>query len=127
VRDLDFTYAPLVFELESGATLAAKISDFVEISRFPSIRRDIAVVVDEATPLEALREHVSVSANKLLRDLRVFDVYRGSGVESGRKSVALGLILQETTRSLTDHEADEVRNAVVARLRRELNASIRDQ
>jgi phenylalanyl-tRNA synthetase beta chain len=103
------------------------VPDFEEFSRFPSIRRDIAVVVDESTPLEALREHVSVSANKLLRDLRVFDVYRGPGVESGRKSVALGLILQETTRTLTDHEADEVRAAVVERLRRELNASIRDQ
>ena len=127
VQALDLTYAALVFEIETNRALAAKVPDFEEFSRFPSIRRDIAVVVDESTPLEALREHVSVSANKLLRDLRVFDVYRGPGVESGRKSVALGLILQETTRTLTDHEADEVRAAVVERLRRELNASIRDQ
>jgi phenylalanyl-tRNA synthetase beta chain len=127
LRALDLTYAPIVFELETEAALVGKIPDFEEFSRFPSIRRDLAVVVDEATPLEALREHVSVSANKLLRDLRVFDVYRGPGVESGRKSVALGLILQETTRTLTDQDADQIVAAVVERLRRELNASIRDQ
>jgi len=126
-RALDLTYVPLVFELETNPALNAKVPDFEEFSRFPSIRRDIAVVIDETTPLEALREHVSVSANKLLRDLRVFDVYRGPGVESGRKSVALGLILQETTRTLTDQDADGIVAAVIARLRRELNASIRDQ
>lgn len=127
VRALDLTYVPLLFELEADAALAAKIPDFEEFSRFPSIRRDIAVVVDEATPLEALREHVSVSANKLLRDLLVFDVYRGPGIESGRKSIALGLILQERTRTLTDQDADEIVAGVIARLRSELNASIRDQ
>ncbi len=127
VRALDLTYPPLVFELETDQALAAKLPDFEEFSRFPSIRRDIAVVVDETTPLQALREHVSVSANKLLRDLRVFDVFRGPGVESGRKSVALGLILQETTRTLTDQDADGIVAAVKERLRRELNASIRDQ
>ncbi len=127
VRALDLTYPPLVFELETDQALTAKLPDFEEFSRFPSIRRDIAVVVDESTPLQALREHVSVSANKLLRDLRVFDVFRGPGVESGRKSVALGLILQETTRTLTDQDADGIVAAVKERLRRELNASIRDQ
>jgi phenylalanyl-tRNA synthetase beta chain len=54
-------------------------------------------------------------------------VFRGPGVESGRKSVALGLILQETTRTLTDQDADGIVAAVKDRLRRELNASIRDQ
>jgi phenylalanyl-tRNA synthetase beta chain len=62
-----------------------------------------------------------------LRDLRVFDIYRGKGVDSGRKSVALGLIFQETSRTLTDHDADQIVAAVADRLRRELNATIRDQ
>jgi phenylalanyl-tRNA synthetase beta chain len=127
VRALGLTYAPLAFELETDAALVAKLPVFEEFSRFPSIRRDLAVVIDEATPLEALREHVSVSANKLLRDVLVFDVYRGPGIELGRKSVALGLILQERTRTLTDQDADLIVADVIARLRRELNASIRDQ
>jgi len=127
LRSLDLTYAPIVFELETEVALRAKIPVFEAISKFPSIRRDIAVVVDESVPLSVLKDHVSVSANKLLRDLLVFDVYRGPGVDSGRKSVALGLILQEQTRTLTDQDADGIMAAVAERLRRELNATIRDQ
>jgi phenylalanyl-tRNA synthetase beta chain len=127
VRALDLTYTPVIFELETDAALRAKIPVFEAISRFPAIRRDIAVVVDESVPLSVLKDHVSLSANKLLRDLHVFDVYRGPGVDSGRKSVALGLILQEQSRTLTDQDADGIVAAVTERLRRELNASIRDQ
>jgi phenylalanyl-tRNA synthetase beta chain len=127
LRALDLTYAPLLFELETSVALKAKLPVFEEISRFPAIRRDLAVVVDEAVPLAAIREHVSVGARSLLRDLRVFDIYRGKGVDSGRKSVALGLIFQETSRTLTDHDADQIVAAVADRLRRELNATIRDQ
>jgi phenylalanyl-tRNA synthetase beta chain len=127
VRALDLTYTPLLFELETSVALKAKLPVFEEISRFPAIRRDLAVVVDESVPLAAIREHVSVGARSLLRDLRVFDIYRGKGVDSGRKSVALGLIFQETSRTLTDHDADQIVAAVVDRLRRELNATIRDQ
>jgi len=127
MRALDLTYTPLLFELETAAALDAKIPVFEEISRFPAIRRDLAIVVDESVPLAAIREHVSVGARSLLRDLRVFDIYRGKGVDSGRKSVALGLIFQETSRTLTVHDADQIVAAVVERLRRELNATIRDQ
>ena len=72
------------------------------------MRRDLAIVVDENVPLAVLRENVSVSASGLLSELRVFDVYRGPGVETGRKSIALGLILQDSSRTLTDVEADAV-------------------
>ena len=61
-----------------------------------------------------------------LKDLRIFDVYRGKGVESGRKSVALGLIFQETSRTLTDADADAGVAAVRARLEQMFNARIRD-
>jgi phenylalanyl-tRNA synthetase beta chain len=74
-----------------------------------------------------LRENVTVSASGLLSELRVFDVYRGSGVENGRKSVALGLILQDSSRTLTDVDADAVVASVVTRLRDVLSAAIRDQ
>ena len=127
VRALDLTYAPVLFELELAAAIEGKLPVLEEISRYPWIRRDLAIVVDEAVPLAAIREHVSVGARSLLRDLRVFDVYRGAGVDSGRKSVALGLILQESSRTLTDHDADQIVAAVAERLRRELNALIRDQ
>ena len=100
---------------------------FKGISKFPSVRRDLAVVIDENVPLAVLRENVTVSASGLLSDLRVFDVYRGPGIDFGRKSVALGLILQDSSRTLTDVDADAVVTAVVTRLRDVLSATIRDQ
>jgi phenylalanyl-tRNA synthetase beta chain len=126
VRSLDLTYTPLLFELETATALEAKVPVFEEISKFPAIRRDLAIVVDEGVPLAAIREHVSVGARSLLRDLRVLSIYRGKGVDSGRKSVALGLIFQETSRTLTSQDADQTVAAILERLRRELNATIRD-
>jgi phenylalanyl-tRNA synthetase beta chain len=125
VRELDFTYAPVLFELDVEA-LAVVRPAFADISRFPAVRRDLAVVVDEGVPLSALSERVVSSATSLLRHIRVFDVYRGPGVETGRKSVALGLIFQDFTRTLTDEDADRVVASVVAELRVSLNAKIRE-
>ena len=71
-------------------------------------------------------ERVSVTAASLLQELRIFDVYQGKGVEIGRKSVALGLILQDLSRTLTDEEADRVVDAVRADLRSNLDARIRE-
>jgi len=91
------------------------------------VRRDLAVVVDESLPLAVLLENVNVSAAGLLSELRVFDIYRGSNIDLGRKSVALGLILQDSSRTLTDIDADAVMTRVVSRLRDELSATIRDE
>jgi phenylalanyl-tRNA synthetase beta chain len=116
-----------LFELEIELAFSSKIPKFKGISKFPTIRRDLAIVVDDGIPLAVLQENVTVSASGLLSELRVFDVYRGPGVETGRKSIALGLILQDSSRTLTDVDADAVVAAVVSRLRDELSATIRDQ
>jgi len=117
----------LLFEVETELAFVANPSKYNKISKFPSIRRDLAIVIDEGVPLAVLQENVTVSASGLLTDLIVFDVYRGQGVEIGRKSIALRLILQDSSRTLTDLDGDAVVAAVVARLRDELSASIRDQ
>lgn len=126
-RRLGLTHGPYLFDLESKAALKMEVPNFLEVSRFPAIRRDLAVVVDESVPLAQLKENVSVTARGLLRELRVFDIYRGPKVELTRKSIALGLILQENSRTLTDQEADAVVAAVKERLAKEFGATIRDQ
>ncbi len=126
-KALGVTPNTLVFELEIERAFKSNPSVFMKISKFPSVRRDLAVVVDEDVPLAVLQENVTVSASGSLSELKVFDVYRGPGVDSGRKSIALGLILQDSSRTLTDVDADAVVTAVVARLRDVLSASIRDQ
>jgi len=125
-RKLELKVAPILFELDYYASFESKIPVFEEISRFPAIRRDLALLVDESVTLDQIRENVSVSAGSVLKELRIFDVYRGKGIEPGRKSIALGLILQETSRTLTDADADAVIGAVVARLKNDQNATIRD-
>jgi phenylalanyl-tRNA synthetase beta chain len=126
VKELTLPPNTLLFELEMELAFKAKQPNFKGLSKFPSVRRDLAIVVDEGLPLAVLQETVTVSASGLLTELRVFDIYRGPGVDSGRKSVALGLILQDSSRTLTDVDADAVVTAVVARLRDDLSASIRD-
>jgi phenylalanyl-tRNA synthetase beta chain len=127
IKAMDFSNGIYLFELEMKSSFSLNKLKFKEISKFPSLRRDLAIVVDESVPLAVLQENVTVSASGLLRELRVFDVYRGPGIESGRKSIALGLILQDSSRTLTEVDADAVVTEVVARLRDELSATIRDQ
>jgi phenylalanyl-tRNA synthetase beta chain len=126
-KELNLPTALFLFELEYAQAFSCKSLQFKQISKFPSVRRDLAIVVDEKLPLAVLRENVTFSASGLLSELRVFDVYRGPNVETGRKSIALGLILQDSSRTLTDDDADAVVTQVVTRLRDVLSATIRDQ
>jgi phenylalanyl-tRNA synthetase beta chain len=125
-RDADFTYAPVLFELEADAVLRALPARFQPLSAFPQIRRDISFTVPIAETFGRIADRVSVAASTQLHELRVFDLYQGQGVESGRKSVALGLILQDLSRTLTDADADEVVARVCAELRSSLDARIRE-
>jgi phenylalanyl-tRNA synthetase beta chain len=125
-RKLEMREAPWLFEIAIEPSFFAEVPVFKEISRFPAIRRDLAVVVDESVTLAELRKSVNLAAKGLLRELHVFDVYRGKGVEPGRKSIALGLILQETSRTLTDGEADTVIAAVIEQVKSDWKAGIRE-
>jgi phenylalanyl-tRNA synthetase beta chain len=126
VQALDFTYAPILFEVEYIPALSANMPRFEEISRFPRVRRDLAVVVDEKVSLRQLHERVTFAASSLLRDIRVFDVFRGPGIETGRKSVALGLIFQDNSRTLADEDADRLLAAIRADLSATLGAGFRE-
>ena len=126
VRELGFIHAPILCEVDYRTALHVELPHAREVSRFPQVRRDLAVVVDEGITLSALRERVTLVASSLLRDLRVFDLYRGPGIEKGRKSVALGLIFQDISRTLTDQSVDGLLAALVADLRENLNAKFRE-
>jgi phenylalanyl-tRNA synthetase beta chain len=126
VRELDLDKAPLLWELDEDLSFAAELPAFQSISRFPAIRRDIAMVVGEGISAEALLQTIRAAGGALLTECKVFDVYSGERIDSGRKSMAFGLILQESSRTLTDDEADRVVAAVVARLESEFGARMRD-
>ena len=115
-----------VFELDAAAALESEAPLAGTISKFPSIRRDIAVIVDDKISAEELIEVVAASAPALISTVRIFDIYQGPGIEAGRKSVALGLILQETSRTLTDDDADAAMTAAVRKLKDKFAVELRD-
>ena len=95
------------------------------LSRFPAVRRDLAFVVAEQVGWAELAASVRDAAGEVLRDLQLFDRYQGPGVEAGFKSLAMGLILQDNTRTLTDQDADAAVSRVVAALGSSHGARIR--
>jgi phenylalanyl-tRNA synthetase beta chain len=126
-RRLDLTYPVFVFEVETQAGLTRDIAVFAEISKYPAIGRDIAVIVDEGLAVQRLLDTVREAAGALLQGLTVLSVYRGRQFEKGKKSIALGLQLQDTSRTLTDSEADALVARVIEQLTLKLNATIRDK
>jgi len=125
-RELELPGVAYVFELIADVALAARVPTFQAVSPYPAVRRDLALVVDERVRGEQLMSVARSAAPAYLRNIHIFDVYRGHGVESGRKSVALGLIFQESSRTLTDADADDAIRAVRSELERAFNARIRD-
>ena len=115
-----------LFELKLDVLLKGRLPTFEKLSRFPSIRRDLAIVVNVETPTGALCDSINQQAGSLLQDLLVFDVYQGSGIESGRKSVAFGLILQDSSRTLTDMDVDSVITVITSRLEKQFGATLRE-
>jgi phenylalanyl-tRNA synthetase beta chain len=122
----DLDKGVLVFELNTELTFAATVPVASNVSKFPMIRRDIAVVVDDIISAADLVAAVESAAPDLIQYVKIFDVYRGAGIEAGLKSVALGLILQETSRTLTDDDADAVKSAAVSKLQQEFAAVLRE-
>ncbi len=118
--------APLLFELDVDLSFMSEPPVYKAISRYPSVRRDLALVVAESILLDQILESVSVSSGSALKEVRVFDVYRGTGLEPGFKSVAMGLILQKIEGTLTDQDADALVAAVVSRLSTDCGARIRN-
>jgi phenylalanyl-tRNA synthetase beta chain len=115
-----------LFELDAAKALASRAPRAEPVSKFPSIRRDIAVVVDDKVSAHELIDAVASSAPGLISSVRIFDIYKGPGIEAGLKSVALGLILQETSRTLTDEDADQALAAAIQELEDKFAAELRD-
>ncbi len=125
-KEFDLKKDVYVVELDAEKVFAADVPRATSISKFPMIRRDISVVVDNEISAADLIRAVESAMPELVREVTVFDVYRGPGIEAGRKSVALGLILQETSRTLTDDDADKAMNAATQKLQQQFAAELRD-
>lgn len=124
--ELDLDGNALLFELDIAALTTAALPKYEPISRFPGIRRDIAILVEETIAFDRVADCIRAEASDLLRELVLFDVYTGENIDSGRKSLALGLILQSSSKTLTDELVEDVMGRILARLASELGARLRD-
>lgn len=124
-KSLDLPQTAYLFEITQAALADSSFPNFMPLSRFPEVRRDIAVIVDQKLAVSTLQATVKEMAGELLTNLKVFDVYVGKGIDSERKSVALGLTFQHLSRTLTDDEITASINNVVNELKVKFNAELR--
>jgi len=125
LKALDLDDDIQVFELDVASVTAGIVPKAQPISRFPSVRRDIAVVVPDSMPYASIEATARRVLGTALADLLVFDQYQGSNLGSGVKSLAIGLILQDDSRTLTDQDADSFVAKAVTALEQECHARLR--
>ena len=125
-RKLGLNGRTLIFELLLSEVLVQKIPEATDISRFPANRRDLAIVVKEDVDAKKVLQLIEKVGGNYLIDLNLFDVYQGQGIDDGFKSLAIALVLQDTSKTLEEKDITDVIDRVVATLKTELNASLRD-
>jgi len=114
-----------VAELDLALAQAQLVPDVLEISKYPEVRRDIAILVARNVTAQALRQDIEASAGIGLINLKLFDVYMGEGIDPDKKSVGLGLTFQHPSRTLTDDEVNTAMAEVVSSLSRRFEAELR--
>ncbi|PKH57081.1 phenylalanine--tRNA ligase subunit beta [Shewanella sp. Choline-02u-19] len=116
----------IIFELELDALLHANLPLAQTVSKFPANRRDIAIVVDDSVAAADVVKMIRKVGENQLVGINLFDVYQGKGVEEGKKSLAIALLLQDNSRTLEEKEIAAMVDVVVSSLKDEFNASLRD-
>jgi phenylalanyl-tRNA synthetase beta chain len=124
--ELGFLHPVLVFELNLSEITHARLPAFRELSRVPEVKRDIALVVDEKIPARSILAVIREAAGEWLTDAVVFDVYKGTGVPEGHRSLAFGLRWRHPSRTLKDDEVNDLFGSVVDRLKASFNVTLRE-
>jgi phenylalanyl-tRNA synthetase beta chain len=124
-QSLGLSQKVFVFELVLEGLEEAAMPRYNEVSRFPEIRRDLAIFVDQTIPAQQIQDTIVEVGGEWLRNVTVFDVYQGKGVPPHQKSVALALTLQHASRTLVDEEVADVFGRIVDVLKRKFAAELR--
>jgi phenylalanyl-tRNA synthetase beta chain len=106
-QQYDLAQAAVWFEVDLAALMEGSVPKASEVSRFPAVRRDLAVIVDETVAAQSLLQAMLAVEAPHVIELALFDLYRGKGVEKGKKSLAFRVLLQDTRKTLTDSEIDQ--------------------
>jgi phenylalanyl-tRNA synthetase beta chain len=125
VQKYELGTAPVVFEVELEAWLAAAMPIYREVSRFPSVTRDLALVMPREQAVEPLLAALHGHAPAIVADIRLFDLYQGKGLPDGQKSLAFRIVMQHTERTLEDAEVEAGVADLIEVARKEFGAVLR--
>jgi phenylalanyl-tRNA synthetase beta chain len=125
LQKYDLPLAPVVFELDLDALKRARLPNYSEVSRQPSAIRDLAIVVDQDLELQRLLDGIQANRPAIIQDIKLFDVYTGKGIGSGKKSLAFRIVMQDTQRTLQDAEVDAAVQQLVEYLQQAFAVQLR--
>lgn len=126
VESLDAIGPVFLFEIDFEALSKARLPHYKAFSKFPAIRRDLSFIVDESIASQDIVTAIRDQGGEILQDVQIFDVYRGEGIEPGKKSMAIGLILQDTSRTLVDAEVISFMDAILNKLKGQFAINLRE-
>lgn len=125
VQKYELGAAPVMFELDLDAVLKQPLPAYSEVSRFPAVVRDLALMVDQGQSAQSLLEGLIAAAPSCVRDIVLFDVYQGKGVDPQKKSLAFRVVMQDTDKTLSDSEVDAAIFKMIEAATREFAAKLR--
>ncbi len=125
VQKYDLATTPVVFEIELDAAMAAVVPQYREVSRFPVVSRDLALIVDQSVTSAELLAALRRDSAAIVQSVELFDMYQGKGVPEGKKSLAFRVLMQDTQRTLEDQEVDAAVSAMVAQAEQAVGAKLR--
>ena len=96
-----------------------------EIPKYPEVRRDLSMIIDKTIPFSRIRDIALKSAKEMVKSVTLFDVYESEKLEKGKKSYAVGIVLQDKSKTLTDKEIDKIMNRLQGNLEKQIDARIR--
>ena len=124
-QQYDLPSAPVLFELDLAVVEARRPIKAQPVSKFQAVRRDLALVVDEAVETAQLLACFAKHSGAIVSEVALFDVYRGKGVAEGKKSLAFRVLLQDNSRTLTDEDVEPALSALLDGAAAELGAQLR--
>jgi phenylalanyl-tRNA synthetase beta chain len=124
-KALDLDQTVFMFELLLSEITRGQMPKFQELSKFPEVRRDLALLVDRDVPAQSLLNTIRETAGEWMTDLKLFDVYVGKGIDPDRKSIAVGLTWQHPSRTLNDDEVSTTTQNILTSLEQRFNATLR--
>jgi phenylalanyl-tRNA synthetase beta chain len=125
-KRLGFENQVYLFEIDQDLLLHKQVSKFTPLSKYPSVCRDLALIVREEVSADEIVACIKSSAGHTLQDIALFDIYRGKGIDEGFKSVAVSVTVQNFSQTLTDSEIDATFNNILQTLTNKIGAKLRD-